>query len=168
VREAVFNLLIHGKFLKHEEFLRDDNPSILESRKVVDIFCGTGALGIEALSRGAEHVTFVDQDPKILSITRRNIQNLGEDSSASFIRSDSTKLPHAPMKHDLAFVDPPYHSGTAHVALESLQRQGWLKSGAVVVVEHSKREDLKIPAHFHIIDERNYNVTSITLLQFRP
>jgi 16S rRNA (guanine966-N2)-methyltransferase len=167
VREAIFNLLVHGKFMKQEDFVRDDNPSALEGRKAVDIFCGTGALGLEAMSRGVEHVTFVDQDSKILAITRRNVEHFGEQSHAQFIRSDSTRLPRAPMKHELAFVDPPYNKNLAPKALESLRDQGWLAHGAVVLVEHAKKEDLTVPEKFYLVDTREYNVTRISILQYR-
>lgn len=167
VREAIFNLLSHGKFMKHEDFVHDDNPSMLEGRTAVDIFCGTGALGLEAMSRGVGRVTFVDQDSKILAITRRNVEHFGEQSHAQFIRSDSTRLPRAPMKHTLAFVDPPYNKGLAPKALESLRDQGWLEHGAVVLVEHAKKEDIVLPEKFFVLDEREYNVTRISILQYR-
>ncbi len=168
VREAIFNLLKHGKFLKDETFIRDDNPDLVEGRRVVDIFCGTGALGFEALSRGAEHVILIDQNPQIQALAKQNMQNLGLADKMTFIRSDSTQLPKARIACHLAFIDPPYRSGLAIPALHSLANQGWLAPGAVAVVEQSKKEpSLAPPKGFRIIDERVYSITRVTLLQYQ-
>ena len=92
VREAIFNLLKHGKFLKDERF-KSRGQDIIEGQHVVDIFCGTGILGLEAISRGAEHATLIDEDSRTIDITRQNVRNL--DANARVIRSDSTRLPAA-------------------------------------------------------------------------
>jgi 16S rRNA (guanine966-N2)-methyltransferase len=167
VREAIFNLLKHGKFLKDERFIEDDNASLVVDRNVVDIFCGTGALGLEALSRGARFVTFVDQNPKIMGLVKTNVEHMNETENAAFVRSDSTFLPHASRKHQLAFIDPPYNSGLAVKALVSLDRQGWLDTGAVIIVEHAKKETLTPPENFELLDDRTYNITRLNVLQYR-
>ncbi|NDF12242.1 MAG: methyltransferase domain-containing protein [Proteobacteria bacterium] len=166
-REAIFNLLQHGKFMKAPDFVQDENPSVLEGRRVVDIFCGTGAMGIEALSRGAGHVVFIDQNPRVMDLLEATIKHIGEGPNTAFIRSDSTRLPKARNTCMLAFVDPPYNKGLALPALKSLANQGWLGHGAVVVVETSRKEDINLPEKYFLVDERDYNNTRIRVLQYR-
>lgn len=168
VREALFNLLKHGKFMKEPDFIQDDNPSLLEGRRVIDIFCGSGALGLEALSRGASHAVFVDQNTKVMALARSNAEKLHEEENCTFIRSDSTQLPKAVEPCMVAFLDPPYLSGLSHAGLKTLSANGWLERGAIVIVEQSKKEALKLPPDFYLVDERFYNLTRISLLQYRP
>ena len=167
VREAIFNILKHGKFLYDDQFIADDNPDQVADRRVVDIFCGTGALGIEALSRGATHVTFVDQNSQTLSLTRQNVAHIGELDRAAFLRSDSTMLPRAPKPCHLAFIDPPYHQELVSKALKSLKQQGWLEPGAIVVIEQGKRDDSTVPEGFILLSDRVHDKTRITLLQYQ-
>lgn len=166
IREVIFNILKHGRFMKDENFIHDDNPSLIEGRNVIDIFCGTGALGIEALSRGAVHLTLVDQNAKTLSMARENIKNIGEEANTSFIRSDSTMLPIANRKCHLAFIDPPYSKGLANPALNSLKNGGWLDKGAVIVLEQGKQDEPKPPEGFRIVDDRVHDRTRVTILQY--
>lgn len=166
IREVIFNLLRHGKFMKDENFIHDDNPSLIEDRRVIDIFCGSGALGIEALSRGAAHLTLVDQNARTLAIAKENIKGINEDANTKFIRSDSTMLPPAVHKCRLAFVDPPYQKGLATPALNSLKVNGWLEHGAIIVLEQGKQDDPKPPAGFRVLDDRVHDRTRITILQF--
>ncbi len=165
-REAIFNILQHGRFLNHVLFVEDDNPSRVEHRSVVDLFCGTGALGLEALSRGAEHITFVDQNQQRMSLARSNAAQLGETARVSFVRSDSTRLPPASRKHDLAFIDPPYRQKLEAAALESLRDMGWLKPGAIVILEGGKQDDPPEVAGYHLLDTREHDKTRISVLQF--
>ncbi len=158
-RGAVFNILTHGRFY-------GENSPIIGSR-IVDIFCGTGALGLEAFSRGAAHVTFVDENQRAVDITRKNVEKFGEMKNASFIRSDSTRIPPAIKPCKLAFLDPPYESGLAPKGLKSLVKGGWLEKGAIVVVEISKKEELEIPEEFEKVSERIYNSTKIILLELK-
>lgn len=167
IREAMFNILRHGRFLKNEDFVRDKNNSLIEGRYVVDIFCGTGALGLEALSRGAAHVTLVDQNARALAVARQNVAHLREEIRVEIIRSDSTRLPPARQMCMLAFLDPPYNQGLAAKGLASLRDNGWLAHGAVVVVEHAKQEDIVAPGGFHVLDERRHDKTRVTMLQYR-
>lgn len=166
IREAIFNMLMHGRFFKDESFIHD-GEDLVDGRRVVDIFCGTGALGIEALSRGASHLTLIDQNPKTLSLARENVMEVGEEANTSFIRSDSTLLPQAPQPCQLAFVDPPYNHSLGTPALKSLGENGWLSHGAVVVVELSKRDELELPEKFHLLDERIYDKTKLVIAQYR-
>lgn len=164
VREAVFNLLRHGKFFKDERYIDVTGGDVLEGQRVVDIFCGTGILGLEALSRGAEHAVLIDQDARKVDLARKNAKSLG--ANAVVVRSDSTSLPKAHNTCTLAFLDPPYRTGLAAPALKSLAKQGWLEHGAIVVVENSKQDDFTLPEGFIALDERLYNQTKITVLQF--
>jgi 16S rRNA (guanine966-N2)-methyltransferase len=165
-REVIFNLLMHGRFMKHPDFVRDDNPSLVEGRRVIDIFCGTGALGIEALSRGAAQLILVDQNATTLSQARQNIVRIGEEKNVNFIRSDSTRLPKATLPCSLAFMDPPYDKGLASPALESLATQGWLTETAIVIVELGKRDGCKIPAGYVTLDDRAHDRTRLLVLQY--
>jgi len=158
-RGAVFNILMHGKFGTHEN-------SPLIDKSVIDLFCGTGALGLEALSRGASHVTFVDQSSESIALARANVANLKEENNTHLIRSDSTSLPVARKECSLAFLDPPYNSGLAVKSLASLDAKGWLENGAVAVVELSKKETLVPPKNYSIFDERLYGNTRIVFLLY--
>jgi len=166
IREAVFNILKHGRFMAHEDFVPDDNPDRLEGRRVVDIFCGTGALGIESLSYDASHVTFIDQSAATLTLARKNVMHIQEEKKATFIRSDSTMLPRAAWPCDLAFVDPPYGRNLAGAALKTLADGGWLKRGAVIVLEQGKRDELVEIKGYNLLDDRLYDRTRLVIYQY--
>lgn len=117
----------------------------LEDAVVLDLFAGSGSLGIESLSRGARSATFVEKDPGVLRVTRENVESLGLTEQCRLVRGDAMVLltsavPGGPF--DVVFVDPPYESGLAAEALESLSLSGHLSEGAVVVVEHSAGDEL--------------------------
>ena len=157
-REALFNILSHG------EFSGVDNSPFID-RQVADLFCGSGALGFEALSRGAAGVTFVDQSQDSLNLARSTAETLKEMSQVRLLRSDSSQLPPSLVRHSLVFIDPPYNSGLAPKALGSLRRQHWLEKNAVCVVEVSARETLEPPEGFTLFDERKYGNTTVFLLR---
>ena len=157
-REAVFNILMHGRF-------GGENSPLIDKR-VVDLFCGTGALGFEALSRGATHVSFIDQNPKALEVAKKTAAYLGETKNTAFIRSDSTHVPRAHIACSLAFVDPPYEKGMAEKGLDSLVLGNWLEAGAIIVVEQAKKETLKVPECMTLLDERTYGITRISILKY--
>lgn len=159
LREAVFNILMHG------QFSGENSPLI--GKRVVDIFSGTGAMGFEALSRGAAHVTLVDQNVKAIGAARTTAEKLGELNNVAFLRSDSAHLPPTRTPCSLAFIDPPYNANLVPPALKSLVAGGWLEKGAIVVVEQAKREEaFELPENFEKLDERIYNITRVTLLKF--
>lgn len=159
-RGAIFNILAHGNFGP-----QDQSPLI--GQDVLDLFCGTGALGLEALSRGAKHVTFVDQSGDSITLARQNVLRMGEEENAHFLRNDSTSLPPARRKVALVFMDPPYNSGLAVKSLASLHAQSWLADDAVIVVELSSREKIAITAPYALFDEREYGNTKIVFLKYR-
>jgi 16S rRNA (guanine966-N2)-methyltransferase len=159
-RGAIFNIITHGEF-------RGPEHSPLLDRRIIDLFCGTGAMGLEALSRGAGHVTFVDQSAESIALARANAAKMGE-TQARFIRNDSTTLPHADQPCSLAFLDPPYRSGLAAKSLKSLNDKGWLEKGAVAVVEMEVHEKFEAPEPYLQFDERKYGNTRIVFLRYGP
>ena len=115
-REALFNILSHGEFAAAGSPFADEN--------VLDAFAGTGALGIEALSRGASRAAFIETDREALSALRRNLAALDEEDSADIVAGDATRPPRAPSVYALAFLDPPYRSGLAPPAPGGADRDG--------------------------------------------
>ena len=160
-REALFNILAHANW-------RDDGTSPLIDARVLDAFAGSGALGLEALSRGAAHVTFLDNDATVIKLIGENLRKLGETGSAKVVRADATRPPPGREPCDLVFLDPPYRSGHAAVALAALAGAGWVAPGAVATVELAHNEDLVPPAGFEAIDERRYGAAKIVILKGKP
>jgi len=153
VREAIFNLLINGGY----------NDPVSDAR-VLDLFAGTGALGLEALSRGARSVAFVEDGSVALGILRRNVGLMRVEAQVDVIRRDATKLgPVRGAGFGLAFLDPPYGRGLGEAALASAQAGGWLQPGAIVVWEEGVAPE--IPAGFDPLDQRRYGDTVATILR---
>jgi 16S rRNA (guanine966-N2)-methyltransferase len=159
-REALFNILSHGK-------LAASGLPFVE-RPVLDAFAGTGALGLEALSRGASAAVFIESEREALATLRRNVSALGAADRAQIVRGDATRPPRAALACALAFLDPPYNSGLAAPALTALAAAGWLTADALVVIEVGAREDLPLPAGFTIIDERIYGAARLVFVRRAP
>src|SRR6516162_6966738 len=123
-REALFNILTHGQ-------LADDGIPFAGAA-VLDAFAGTGAFGLEALSRGAAEAFFIERDPEAVAVLRRNVASLGESAHAELIPGDATRPPRARAPCAVVFIDPPYGSGLAGPALEALDSAGWLKPDTLV------------------------------------
>jgi 16S rRNA (guanine966-N2)-methyltransferase len=160
-RESLFNILMHAGW-------GDDGTSPLIEARVLDAFAGSGALGIEALSRGAAHATFLDNDATAIRLIGENLRKMGEVANAKVIRADAARPPPSREGCDLVFLDPPYRSGLATAALTALAGAGWLKPGAVATVELATAEDLDSPAGFSSIDERRYGAAKIVILRYGP
>ena len=160
-RESLFNVLTHASW-------GSDGTSPLIDARVLDAFAGSGALGIEALSRGAAHATFLDNDATAIKLIGENLRKLGEAANARVIRADATRPPASREGCDLAFLDPPYRSGLAAPALVALAEAGWLKPGAVATIELASTEDLDPPSGFEPIDERRYGAAKIVIVRHRP
>ena len=160
-RESLFNILAHASW-------RDDGTSPLIDARVLDAFAGSGALGIEALSRGAAHATFRDNDATAIRLIGENLRKLGETGNAKVIRADATRPPPSREACDLVFLDPPYRSGHAAPALLALAEAGWLKPGAIATVELANTEDMLPPPSFETIDERRYGLAKIMILRRTP
>lgn len=160
-REALFNILAHANW-------REDGTSPLIGARVLDAFAGSGALGMEALSRGAAHATFFDTDPMAVKLIGENLRKLGETAAARVVRADATRPPPGREPCDLVFLDPPYRSGRATPALTALAEAGWLAADAIVTVELASTEDLAPPAGCEAIDERRYGAAKIVILRRVP
>ncbi len=158
-RESVFNILAHGI----PDFAFD-------GVSVVDLFCGTGALGLEALSRGAARATFVDADAAALKCAKENAARLGEWRNVLTLRLDATQIPppplaaHAPCA--LALLDPPYGRGLLVPALQGVAARGWLAENAVVVAEMGAKEPFEPPRGFQLLQERTYGAAKVVFLRF--
>lgn len=152
VREAVFNLLENSLHLN------------LQGARVLDLFAGTGALGLESLSRGAARVAFVDDGTAARAILRRNIEILRAMGTTDVWRRDATALgPNRGPGYDLIFLDPPYGKGLGEQALASAVAGGWLAPAAVVVWEEGTAP--APPPGFDLIDQRRYGDTWVTILR---
>lgn len=149
-REALFNILAH----------RLD----LEGADVLDAFAGSGAVGLEALSRGAARAFLLERHPAALDVIRRNIAELGEGGHAVVLRADATRPPPARAACRFVFLDPPYDQGLAAPALAALAARGWLAPEALAVVEVRAREAFEPPDGFVIEDERVYGEARLVLL----
>jgi 16S rRNA (guanine966-N2)-methyltransferase len=152
VREAIFNLLINGGY---------GNP--VAGARVLDLFAGTGALGLEALSRGAATATFVDDGAVALALIRRNIALMRAEDRTTVIKRDATRLGDtAGPGHDLVFLDPPYGKGLGEFALAN-DPPGWIARGALIVWEENAPP--KVPDGFDMADQRRYGDTVVTILK---
>ena len=156
-REALFNILSHGEIAAAGLPFAGEN--------VLDAFAGTGALGIEALSRGAARAAFVEADRAALSALRRNLAMLDEEDSADIVAGDATRPPRAPYACVLAFLDPPYRSGLAAPALTALTGMGWLAPRALAIVEIASDEEFSAPEGFTMIDARKYGAAKLVFLR---
>lgn len=156
-REALFNILSHG------DLAAAGSP--FAGEHVLDAFAGTGALGIEALSRGAARAVFIETDRIALGALRRNLAALDEEDATDIIAGDATRPPRAPYAAALAFLDPPYRSGLAAPALMALAQTGWLSERALTVVELAAKELFSAPSGFAIIDERRYGAARLVFLR---
>ncbi|MBM3534001.1 MAG: 16S rRNA (guanine(966)-N(2))-methyltransferase RsmD [Alphaproteobacteria bacterium] len=155
-RQALFNILDH----------REDRP--LAEARVLDVFAGSGALGIEALSRGAAHCTFIENMGTALVAIRVNLAKLGLASKATVISRDALNpgtASGAMLPASIVLMDPPYRSGAAPAALEVLMKSGWIAAGALISVEVAAKEDLVPPDGFTVVDERRYGAARLVLLK---
>lgn len=148
-RESLFNILSHKI-----EF---------EDARVIDLFAGTGALGLEAVSRGAKYALFVEESSEGRGVLRSNIETFGLQGASKVWRRDATKLgPIGQMsKFDIAFMDPPYGKGLGEGALEALRTGDWLTHDATIIVEESKGNLPHNPQGFELLDERSFGETQI-------
>ncbi len=161
-REALFDILGHGA-----DYRTETGPLPIGAR-VVDAFAGTGALGLEALSRGAAHVSFIENDPVALAVLRRNIDTLGGAGQTTVLARDATRPGAAPAPCTLALMDPPYGADLAGPALEALAAAGWLAPGAVAVLEVPAKARFAPPAGFDLLDQRKYGRARIVFLRWKP
>ena len=133
---------------------------------VLDAFCGTGTLGIEALSRGAAQAVFLDVAPASLALVRRNLSALGVEDRARLVRANALRPSPALVAADLAFLDPPYGRDLTPPALTALAAAGWLAPGALAVVELAERDPVAVPGGFALLDQRRYGATRLAFLSY--
>lgn len=149
VRESLFNMLRH----------RD----VLDGAKVLDLFAGTGAMGLEALSRGAESAVFVDKGRKAAALIRENIRLTGTEAVTRLIQTDATRLPPTDAPATLVFLDPPYGSDLGLAALEAAAKGGWIAPGALILWEDATARTP--PPGFDLLDTRRFGATHISFLE---
>ena len=155
LRESLFNILAHGF------------GDLLPDARVIDLFAGTGALGLEALSRGARFALFVDDGSEARALLRANVEALGVGGRTKVFRRDATKLGAMPPgePYTLAFLDPPYGRGLAPLALAALRDGGWLAPGALAIVEEEAGADIQSPPGYEFIERRAYGDTQVLFLR---
>ena len=156
VRESLFNILAHS----FDDFT-------IEGVRVLDLFAGTGALGLEAISRGAAFALFVDNDPDARGAQRDNVEALGLTGRTRLFRRDAAKLGKAGnmSKFELVFLDPPYGKRLAEKALSAALQGDWLKEGAMIVIEDQADAVLELPQGFTLLDERAYGGTKLVFVR---
>jgi 16S rRNA (guanine966-N2)-methyltransferase len=154
LRESLFNILEHGY-------------GGIADMRVIDLFAGTGALALEALSRGARFALLVDDGSEARAAIRDNVESLGLGGATRIYRRDARKLGPAPAGEpfDLAFLDPPYGKGFAEPALASLRDGGWLRPGALAIVEETANEPLVIPIGYARQEMRVFGDTQVLILK---
>jgi 16S rRNA (guanine966-N2)-methyltransferase len=156
LREALFNILTHAY------------ADPVTGARVLDLFAGTGALGIEAISRGAAYALFVDDGVEARALLRGNVETLGLAGVTRIFRRDATKLgpAHPVQPFSLVFADPPYGKGLAEKALVSAREGGWLVPEALIVVEEAADAGFVTPAGFLELERRRYDDTEVVFLRY--
>ncbi|GAA0778800.1 16S rRNA (guanine(966)-N(2))-methyltransferase RsmD [Roseibium denhamense] len=158
LRETVFNILAHGLDVD------------LEGLRVLDLFAGTGALGFEAMSRGARHATFIEEGTEARGIIRRNMEAFGLNGVSKIFRRDATRLGSAGNiePFDLVFADPPYDKALGEKALASAAQGGWLKPDAVCVLEERATARIDLPEGFAELDRRQAGDSQVLFARYQP
>ena len=158
VRESIFNILEHAAF----------SPGFTNA-SVIDVFAGTGALGLEAMSRGARTVTFIEHDDRSRATILKNAGTLGKARAIHVLRLDATKLPPPPRAANcpatLAFLDAPYDQDISGPTLLSLHGRGWIGPQSLCVVETPSKSEFQAPRGFEILDQRKYGAAKISFIK---
>ncbi len=155
LRETIFNILAHGY----------GDP--VAGARVLDLFAGTGAIALEALSRGASRIMLVDKSAEAIAVIRANLASLGLSDRERILRCDATRLGTMPAGEPftLAFLDPPYGKGLVSPTLDVLRGKHWLERAALVVVEEAKGAEISLPDGFGLIEARTYAETQVLFLR---
>lgn len=159
VKDAIFNILAHGCFGADGGCLLDDAVSI-------DLFAGTGALTFEALSRGGAHGVMIEKNPLHLQELKANSEKFGLRTQTTVIRGDATNLPKAKIKCNLAFIDPPFNLSLVDPTLVSLVKGGWLKHGAIIVIETHFKDLYSASDDFALVSSRQYGHAILRIYRF--
>lgn len=158
VREAIFNIVEHGKHTK-------GGGSPVPAAVVLDGFAGTGAFGIEALSRGAAKAYFLEKEPGSIAVLETNLSGCG--AAAVMMKADCLTPPPAGEPCDLIFLDPPYGQDLAPPALAALTDAGWIADGALCIIEIGRKDRFDTPDGFETVDDRRYGAARVLLLRRR-
>ena len=153
-KESIFNILKHSKLLNIE----------LESSNVLDLFSGVGSFGLECLSRGAKNVTFLESYADVLSILKKNIDNLNQQNQTKVIEKDifsENTLKLLNDKFDIIFMDPPYKEKKLFFLLNVITELELLNNGGVIIIHRHKKEEDDLPKEFNLILEKNYGISKI-------
>lgn len=153
-RESLFNILSGPKHLHR---LRD--------RPVADFFAGTGAVGLEALSRGASHCSFLETDPEAQRILAQNIKKARYEALSRVLRQSATKPPPSKQACGLLFFDPPYHEDVAAESVTAALTQGWLAEDGLIVVQLHPKAPFTVPDGLELVDDRRYGATRFLFLE---
>ena len=154
-RESLFNLLMHGEL----------GGNCIIDQPVLDLCCGTGALGFEALSRGASMVCFVDSHGESIKLAEKNADSMGVRAECRFYERSVTALPDFRQAFSLVLMDAPYNTGLIKPALEQLIKVNALQPAAIIALEHAGENFTYSESHFEQIDERKYGKARVTLLR---
>ena len=158
LRVSLFDMLWHAPW---------GGRHVVDGARVLDPFAGTGALALEALSRGAAHATFMENDPEALDALKQNIARCAELARTRVLVADAMKPPRASQPCNLIFLDPPYGQGMNALALAALTKAGWIEPGAIISAEFG-RETAAPPEGFELLAERTYGQTSLLFLRAPP
>ena len=153
-KESIFNILKHSKLLNIE----------LESANVLDLFSGVGSFGLECLSRGAKNVTFLESYKDVLSVLKKNIDNLNQQNQTKVIEKDifaENTLKLLNDKFDIIFMDPPYKEKKLFFLLNVITELELLNNGGVIIIHRHKKEEDDLPKEFNLILEKNYGISKI-------
>jgi len=153
-KESIFNILKHSKLLNIE----------LESSNVLDLFSGVGSFGLECLSRGAKNVTFMESYTDVLSVLKKNIDNLNQQNQTKVIEKDifaENTLKLLNDKFDIIFMDPPYKEKKLFFLLNVITELELLNNGGVIIIHRHKKEEDDLPKEFNLILEKNYGISKI-------
>ena len=153
-KESVFNIINHSNKFSIN----------IEKAYVLDLFSGVGSFGIECLSRGAGHVTFIEKYEGVLPILKKNLNNLKSEINYEIIESDilkKFKLENLKLKYDIVFLDPPYKEKALENILNTILANKILKDNGIIIIHRHKKESDEFPKNFHLIEEKKYGISKI-------
>ncbi|QOL19771.1 16S rRNA (guanine(966)-N(2))-methyltransferase RsmD [Candidatus Bodocaedibacter vickermanii] len=154
VRQAIFNVI------EHHVDMQD-----LRGATVLDVFAGTGALGLEALSRGAKHITFVDNQRAAVRNLQTLIHHWNIEDRTTLYAQDILTMPVAAQPVDFIFCDPPYGKDLVNLAIAHLHKQGWIGSNTTIIAEMQKQDDLRLELPLNILQEKKYGDTKVVFFK---
>jgi 16S rRNA (guanine966-N2)-methyltransferase len=169
-REALFSILTSNKNLLNSNTTTLTESTIgngiIENSNVLDLFAGTGSLGFEALSRGANTATFVDTNDAYLKHAKAFAEKIGAAEDVKFLKCNATKMPYSSKRYNLVLLDPPYQKDLGSKTLSSLIENKWLENNAIIALEISKKDEINFPEVYSIVDERIYGNSKLIILRY--